>query len=67
MGTSTGQWQLITGTHIQPLLSSSPSAVVFTSFLYFYLLGSTEISMAVPICNSLTFIFTAIAAKLLGE
>ncbi len=28
------------------------------SLVYFYLLGSTDISMAVPICNSLTFVFT---------
>lgn len=37
------------------------------SLLYFWLLGSTEISMAVPIVNSLTFIFTALAARMMGE
>lgn len=37
------------------------------SVVYVYLLGSTEISMAVPICNSLTFVFTAITAHILGE
>lgn len=37
------------------------------SLWYFWLLGSTEISVAVPICNSLTFIFTAITARALGE
>jgi hypothetical protein len=36
------------------------------SLLYFWLLGSAEISMAVPICNALTFIFTALAARLMG-
>lgn len=37
------------------------------SLVYVYLLGSTDISMAVPICNSLTFVFTGIAARLLGD
>ncbi|GAB9464915.1 hypothetical protein Gpo141_00002337 [Globisporangium polare] len=37
------------------------------SVAYVYLLGSTEISNAVPICNSLTFVFTAITSRLLGE
>lgn len=37
------------------------------SLVYYYLLGSTEISMAVPIVNSLTFVFTALAAAALGE
>nr|CCA16395.1 conserved hypothetical protein [Albugo laibachii Nc14] len=37
------------------------------SMVYVYLLGSTELSNAVPICNSLSFVFTAITATLLGE
>lgn len=37
------------------------------SVLYYYLLGSVDLSMAVPICNSLTFVFTALASRLLGE
>jgi drug/metabolite transporter (DMT)-like permease len=37
------------------------------SAVYVYLLGSSDISLAVPICNSLTFVFTAITSWLLGE
>jgi hypothetical protein len=37
------------------------------SIVYIYLLGSHDLSMAVPIVNSLTFIFTAIGAASLGE
>ncbi|CAH0478812.1 unnamed protein product [Peronospora belbahrii] len=37
------------------------------SVFYVYLLSSADISNAVPICNSLTFIFTAITSRLLGE
>ncbi|KAG6969114.1 hypothetical protein JG688_00005469 [Phytophthora aleatoria] len=37
------------------------------SVVYVYLLGSTDISNAVPICNSLTFVFTDITSRLLGE
>uniref|UniRef100_H3HB45 BCNT-C domain-containing protein n=1 Tax=Phytophthora ramorum TaxID=164328 RepID=H3HB45_PHYRM len=37
------------------------------SVVYVYLLGSADISNAVPICNSLTFVFTAITSRLLGE
>ncbi|CAH0493387.1 unnamed protein product [Peronospora farinosa] len=37
------------------------------SVAYVYLLSSTDISNAVPICNSLTFVFTAITSRLLGE
>ncbi|TMW57440.1 hypothetical protein Poli38472_003365 [Pythium oligandrum] len=37
------------------------------SVAYVYLLGSTDISNAVPICNSLTFVFTAMTSRLLGE
>lgn len=37
------------------------------SLLYVYALQSTELSMAVPIANSCTFVFTALMAILLGE
>ncbi|KAG7388570.1 hypothetical protein PHYPSEUDO_012207 [Phytophthora pseudosyringae] len=37
------------------------------SVVYVFLLGSADISNAVPICNSLTFVFTAITSRLLGE
>ena len=37
------------------------------SALYFFLLGSAPISLAVPISNSLTLLFTGFAGKLLGE
>ena len=35
--------------------------------VYYYLLGKAEISLASPICNSLTFAFTAITSWFLGE
>lgn len=37
------------------------------SVFYVYLLGSADISNAVLICNSLTFVFTAITSRLLGD
>ena len=37
------------------------------SLFYYYMLGSTPVSRAVPICNSLAFVFTAVTAILLGE
>lgn len=37
------------------------------SVLYFIVLGGTDISLAVPVANSLTFIFTAATGWLLGE
>lgn len=37
------------------------------SVLYNYLLGTTDLALASPVCNSLTFVFTAITAALLGE
>ena len=37
------------------------------SLAYYYLLGTAEISMAVPICSSLTFVFTAATSWALGE
>ncbi|KAF0699509.1 Aste57867_9931 [Aphanomyces stellatus] len=37
------------------------------SVAFVYFLGSADISMAVPICNSFTFVFTALTSRLLGE
>ncbi|KAL6436567.1 hypothetical protein ACFW04_004795 [Cataglyphis niger] len=39
----------------------------FGSVLYFLTLQSTDISLAVPVSNSLTFMFTAITGWFLGE
>ena len=39
------------------------------SALYLLLLGSegADVSLALPVCNSLTFVFTAVTGHLLGE
>jgi len=37
------------------------------SILFYLTLTSTELSIAVPLTNGLTFIFTSIAGQLLGE
>ena len=37
------------------------------SLFYYYLLGSEPVTVAVPICNSLAFVFTAITSIALGE
>jgi drug/metabolite transporter (DMT)-like permease len=37
------------------------------SVLFFWSLGSSEISLVVPITNSLTFLFTALTSLMLGE
>ncbi|CAM9145358.1 unnamed protein product [Discosporangium mesarthrocarpum] len=57
-----------------PLASLSRAKVVIPylinqsgSILYYYLLGSQDVSMAVPVCNSLTFLFTAVTAWVMGE
>lgn len=39
----------------------------FGSLLYVYLLQNSELSLAVPIANSCTFIFTALMAMCLNE
>ncbi|XP_058833524.1 transmembrane protein 234 homolog [Topomyia yanbarensis] len=39
----------------------------FGSIVYVYALQRTELSLIVPVANSLTFVFTAITARLLGE
>uniref|UniRef100_A0AAY4A828 Transmembrane protein 234 n=1 Tax=Denticeps clupeoides TaxID=299321 RepID=A0AAY4A828_9TELE len=37
------------------------------SVLYYFTLASTELSLAVPVVNSLTFLFTLLVGGLLGE
>ena len=37
------------------------------SFVYYSLLGDSHITLAVPVCNSLTFALTGFAGLLLGE
>ncbi|XP_061599877.1 transmembrane protein 234 [Cololabis saira] len=37
------------------------------SLVYYYTLSTTELSLAVPVANSLTFLFTMLTGKLLGE
>nr|XP_045006608.1 transmembrane protein 234 isoform X1 [Jaculus jaculus] len=37
------------------------------SLLYYFTLASTDLTLAVPICNSLAIIFTLIVGKVLGE
>ncbi|XP_058460424.1 transmembrane protein 234 homolog [Malaya genurostris] len=39
----------------------------FGSIVYVFALQRTELSLVVPVANSLTFVFTAITAWLLGE
>ena len=37
------------------------------SFLYVRLLGDAELATVVRVCNALTFVFTALTARALGE
>lgn len=37
------------------------------SLIYIFALQSTNLSIAVPIANSLTFVFTALTAHFIGE
>ncbi|XP_012720009.2 transmembrane protein 234 [Fundulus heteroclitus] len=37
------------------------------SLVYFYTLSTTDLSLAVPVANSLTFLWTLLTGKLLGE
>jgi len=39
----------------------------FGSILYFLMLQSVDLTLAVPVTNSLTFVFTALSGRLLGE
>lgn len=54
------------------LLTSPGFALPFAanqagSALYVSLLGAHDLSVVVPVCNALTFAFTAVAARALGE
>lgn len=51
------RWQ-----YLVPFLLNMCGSVVF-----FWSLGSAEISLVVPITNSLTFLFTTVTSQLLGE
>ncbi|XP_052776534.1 transmembrane protein 234 homolog [Mya arenaria] len=56
-------WFLITNwKYIIPFVINQSGSV-----LYYLTLASADLSLAVPITNSLTFIFTAISGHLLGE
>ncbi|CAJ0768890.1 10723_t:CDS:2 [Entrophospora sp. SA101] len=48
--------------YILPLLLNLSGSIV-----YYYTLGQSDLSLAIPITNSLTFIFTTLAASLIGE
>ncbi|KAM9571796.1 transmembrane protein 234 isoform 5-T5 [Salvelinus alpinus] len=37
------------------------------SLVYYFTLATTDLSLAVPVANSLTFLFTMLTGKLLGE
>uniref|UniRef100_A0A6B2F7U5 Transmembrane protein 234 n=1 Tax=Bothriechis nubestris TaxID=1766655 RepID=A0A6B2F7U5_9SAUR len=37
------------------------------SFIYYLALASTDLTLAVPLCNSLALVFTVATGKLLGE
>nr|XP_061799035.1 transmembrane protein 234-like [Nerophis lumbriciformis] len=37
------------------------------SLVYYYTLSTTDLSLAVPVSNSLTFLWTLVTGKLLGE
>ncbi|KAM4625863.1 transmembrane protein 234 [Polymixia lowei] len=37
------------------------------SLVYYFTLATTDLSLAVPVTNSLTFLFTLLTGKLLGE
>jgi hypothetical protein len=51
--------------HLQYLASFSLNQA--GSVLYFVALADAQISLAVPVANSLTFIFTGLMGSLLGE
>ncbi|KAF9313699.1 hypothetical protein BG003_004914 [Podila horticola] len=56
-------WYLFTRwQYVLPLVLNLCGSVV-----YYYTLGKADLSLAVPITNSLTFIFTTLAGILLGE
>ncbi|KAG0336250.1 hypothetical protein BG000_006771 [Podila horticola] len=56
-------WYLFTRwQYVLPLVLNLCGSVV-----YYYTLGKADLSLAVPITNSLTFIFTTLAGILVGE
>ncbi|XP_045159629.2 transmembrane protein 234 homolog [Mercenaria mercenaria] len=56
-------WFLITNwKYLIPFVINQSGSVI-----YYITLASADLSLAVPITNSLTFIFTAISGHLLGE
>ncbi|XP_030627682.1 transmembrane protein 234 [Chanos chanos] len=48
--------------YLVPFLLNQSGSVV-----YYFTLASTDLSLAVPVVNSLTFLFTLLTGKLLGE
>ena len=48
--------------YVGPLLVNQ-----FGSLLFYVTLGHADISVVVPLANSITFLFTAVAGRLLGE
>ncbi|OUM60704.1 hypothetical protein PIROE2DRAFT_46020, partial [Piromyces sp. E2] len=55
-------WLLTRWQYIVPLAINLSGSLVF-----YYTLGTADLSLAVPISNSLTFAFTTIAGKFVGE
>ncbi|ORX75972.1 UPF0546 membrane protein C1orf91, partial [Anaeromyces robustus] len=55
-------WLLTRWQYMVPLILNLNGSLVF-----YYTLGKADLSLAVPISNSLTFAFTTIAGKFLGE
>ncbi|CAL1575216.1 unnamed protein product [Knipowitschia caucasica] len=53
---------LLNLSYIVPFLLNQSGSVI-----YYYTLSTTELSLAVPVTNSLTFLCTLITGKLLGE
>ena len=37
------------------------------SLLFYYAIGNSDISIAVPVCNSIAFLFTAVVSSMIGE
>uniref|UniRef100_A0A7N8YCF0 Transmembrane protein 234 n=1 Tax=Mastacembelus armatus TaxID=205130 RepID=A0A7N8YCF0_9TELE len=54
--------QLLAEMYLVPFLLNQSGSLVF-----YYTLSTTELSLAVPVANSLTFLCTLITGKLLGE
>lgn len=50
-----------------PIYISSLSINLLGSLLFYYSLSKSDISLVVPICNTLTFLITSITGRILGE